>query len=56
MSEEMEHLFSELFEAAGAGRRLGERTAELAGQTQTRWQTLWTVAVSPMTVLDGTSK
>ena len=46
----MEHLFAELFEAAGAGRRLGEKTAALAGQTQTRWQTLWTVAGSPMTV------
>lgn len=46
----METLYSELFEAAGAGRQLGERTAGLAGQTQARWQTLWTMDVAPMTV------
>jgi len=46
----MEHLFSELFEAAGAGRRLGERIASRAGQTQARWQTLWTLDVTPLTV------
>jgi DNA-binding MarR family transcriptional regulator len=50
MSEEMESLYSELFAAAGAGRRLGEKTAALAGQTQTRWQTLWTMGAFPMTV------
>jgi DNA-binding MarR family transcriptional regulator len=50
MSEEMENLYSELFEAAGAGRRIGESYAARAGQTQARWQTLWTMDVSPMTV------
>lgn len=50
MSEEMESLYSELFEAAGAGRRLGENYAALAGQTQARWQTLWTMDIAPMTV------
>ncbi|MGW8813432.1 MarR family winged helix-turn-helix transcriptional regulator [Gordonia terrae] len=43
-------LYSELYEAAGAGRRLGEEIAALAGQTQARWQTLWTIGASPMTV------
>jgi DNA-binding MarR family transcriptional regulator len=50
MSEEMETLFSELFEAAGVGRRIGEEIAALAGQTQARWQTLWTLGVAPLTV------
>jgi len=50
MPEEMENLYSELFEAAGAGRRIGENYAARAGQTQARWQTLWTMDVSPMTV------
>ncbi|RPA12494.1 MarR family winged helix-turn-helix transcriptional regulator [Gordonia sp. OPL2] len=43
-------LFSELYEAAGAGRRLGEGIAAQAGQTQARWQTLWTIGAGPMTV------
>ena len=46
----MESLYSELFEAAGAGRQLGERTAGLAGQTQSRWQTLWTMDAASLTV------
>lgn len=50
MSEEMENLYSELFEAAGAGRRIGESYAARAGQTQARWQALWTMNVVPMTV------
>lgn len=50
VSKEMETLYSELFEAAGAGRRLGEKTAALAGQTQARWQTLWTMDVAALTV------
>ncbi|AZG46680.1 MarR family winged helix-turn-helix transcriptional regulator [Gordonia insulae] len=45
-----EKLFSELYEAAGAGRRLGEGIAARAGQTQARWQTLWTIGAGPMTV------
>ncbi len=39
----MERLYSELFEAAGAGRRFGELLAGTQGQTQARWQILWTV-------------
>lgn len=50
MSEEMENLHSELFAAAGASRRIGERYAARAGQTQARWQTLWTMNVAAMTV------
>ena len=50
MADEMETLFSELFEAAGAGRRHGERIASLADQTQARWQTLWTIDSMPLTV------
>lgn len=43
MSREMEELYSELFDAAGVGRRAGEEIAALAGQTQARWQTMWTI-------------
>ena len=50
MSQEMEILYSELFEAAAAGRRIGEEYAARAGQTQARWQTLWTIEAGPFTV------
>lgn len=43
MTKEMEQLYSELFDAAGLGRRVGEQIAALAGQTQSRWQTMWTI-------------
>ena len=43
MSKEMEELYSELFDTAGLGRRVGERIASLEGQTQSRWQTMWTI-------------
>ncbi len=43
MSREMEELYSELFDAAGIGRRAGEEIAALEGQTQARWQTMWTI-------------
>jgi len=49
-SEDVEHLYSELFEAASFGRRHGEDIAALVGQTQARWQTLWTLSSSPLTV------
>jgi DNA-binding MarR family transcriptional regulator len=50
MSESMEALFSELFEAAAAGRRMGEEIARTVGQTQARWQTMWTVGAEAFTV------
>lgn len=43
MSTEMEELYAELFDAAGLGRRVGEQIAALEGQTQSRWQTMWTI-------------
>ena len=39
----MESLYAELFEAAVVGRRLGELLAADAGQTQARWQAMWTI-------------
>ncbi|GGF23195.1 hypothetical protein GCM10011399_15980 [Subtercola lobariae] len=48
--KDVEGLYSELFEAASVGRRHGERIAALADQTQSRWQTLWTIDVAPLTV------
>jgi DNA-binding MarR family transcriptional regulator len=44
MAREMEILYSELFEAAGVGRRFGDELAAREGQTQARWQALWTIA------------
>ncbi len=43
MTKEMEELYSELFDTAGLGRRVGEQIAALEGQTQARWQTMWTI-------------
>lgn len=47
---EMELLYSDLFEAASVGRRVGETIAGAAGQTQARWQTLWTIGDRPLSV------
>jgi DNA-binding MarR family transcriptional regulator len=47
MAREMEQLYAELFEAAGVGRRFGEGLAARQGQTQARWQTMWTIAQEP---------
>ena len=49
-AEDVEHLYSELFEAASVGRQHGEGIAALVGQTQSRWQTLWTIGAAPLTV------
>ena len=43
MTREMEALYADLFEAAGLGRRIGEKIAATEGQTQARWQTMWTI-------------
>lgn len=50
MARDVEVLFSELFEAAGVGRRWGEEMAGLEGQTQARWQALWTAASGSFSV------
>jgi DNA-binding MarR family transcriptional regulator len=55
MSEEaveqaVEHLFSELFAAAGEGRRWGDQLTARDGQTQARWQLMWTAAAGSWTV------
>jgi len=47
MAVEMEQLYAELFEAAGVGRRFGEALAARQGQTQARWQAMWTIAQEP---------
>lgn len=46
----MEALHAKLFEAAGISRRWGETLAGQAGQTQARWQTMWTAESGPFTV------
>ncbi|MEU9131467.1 MarR family winged helix-turn-helix transcriptional regulator [Kitasatospora sp. NPDC048540] len=43
-------LVADVFEAAGALRRLGERTARAAGLTQARWQVLSVASATPVTV------
>ncbi len=43
MTKEVEELYAELFDTAGVGRRVGQQIASLEGQTQARWQTLWTI-------------
>ncbi len=50
MADEMALLVADVLEAAGALRRLGERTAQSAGLTQARWQVLSVVAEDPLTV------
>lgn len=50
MSDEMALLVADVFEAAGALRRMGERTAQLEGLTQARWQVLSVVSETPLTV------
>ncbi|MEE4418513.1 MULTISPECIES: MarR family winged helix-turn-helix transcriptional regulator [Streptomyces] len=50
MSDEMALLVADVFEAAGALRRLGERTAQAEGLTQARWQVLSVASDAPMTV------
>jgi DNA-binding MarR family transcriptional regulator len=50
MIEDVQTLFAELFEASAVGRRAGEEIAGVVGQTQARWQTLWTIGDVPLTV------
>lgn len=50
MSDEMALLVADVFEAAGALRRLGEHTAQLEGLTQARWQVLSVVSETALTV------
>ncbi|MEU6279615.1 MarR family winged helix-turn-helix transcriptional regulator [Streptomyces sp. NPDC047028] len=50
MPDEAALLIADVFEAAGALRRLGERTANAEGLTQARWQVLSVASGSPLTV------
>ncbi|WP_330461448.1 MarR family transcriptional regulator [Streptomyces sp. NBC_00820] len=50
MRDEAALLVADVFEAAGALRRLGERTAGAEGLTQARWQVLSVVSEDPLTV------
>lgn len=50
MSDEMALLVADVFEAAGALRRLGEHTAQAEGLTQARWQVLSVVSETALTV------
>jgi DNA-binding MarR family transcriptional regulator len=43
-NEQMQRLAADLFEVAGAMRRDGEAIARTVGQTQARWQVMWTAA------------
>ncbi|WP_328400942.1 MarR family transcriptional regulator [Streptomyces sp. NBC_00390] len=48
--DEMALLVADVFEAAGALRRLGERTAQTEGLTQARWQVLSVISEEALTV------
>jgi DNA-binding MarR family transcriptional regulator len=48
--EEFALLVADVFEAAGALRRSGQRIARQVGQTQSRWQTLSAASVPDQTV------
>ena len=50
MPDEIALLIADVFEAAGALRRLGEETAGAEGLTQARWQLLSAVSEGPLTV------
>ncbi|MET7288056.1 MarR family winged helix-turn-helix transcriptional regulator [Streptomyces sp. NPDC005573] len=50
MRDEAALLVADVFEAAGALRRLGERTAGAEGLTQARWQVLSVASDNPLTV------
>lgn len=49
-ANEVRLLIADLFEAAGAVRRHGDRIASLAGQTQARWQLLSVLSEGDWTV------
>lgn len=49
-SLEMQFLVADVFELAAALRRNGETIAKLAGQTQARWQVMWTAASGQLSV------
>ncbi|MEU6557658.1 MarR family winged helix-turn-helix transcriptional regulator [Streptomyces sp. NPDC046915] len=50
MPDETALLIADIFEAAGALRRLGEQTAAAEGLTQARWQVLSVACEDPLTV------
>ncbi|MEV6840124.1 MarR family transcriptional regulator [Streptomyces sp. NPDC051133] len=50
MPDEAALLIADVFEAAGALRRLGEQTAAAEGLTQARWQVLSAASEDPLTV------
>ena len=50
MPDEAALLIADVFEAAGALRRLGEQTAAAEGLTQARWQVLSVASEDPLTV------
>ncbi|MFE6176307.1 MarR family winged helix-turn-helix transcriptional regulator [Streptomyces sp. NPDC056464] len=50
MPDETALLIADVLEAAGALRRLGERTADAEGLTQARWQVLSVASEDPLTI------
>jgi DNA-binding MarR family transcriptional regulator len=50
VSDEVALLVADVFEAAGALRRLGEHTAQAEGLTQARWQVLSVASETALTV------
>jgi DNA-binding MarR family transcriptional regulator len=50
IEQEMQHMYADIFEAAAVGRHQGDDMAGSVGQTQARWQTMWTIASGQLTV------
>lgn len=43
-------MYADIFEAAAVSRHQGDEMAGSVGQTQARWQTMWTIASGQLTV------
>jgi DNA-binding MarR family transcriptional regulator len=50
IEQEMQHMYADLFEAAAVSRHQGDEMAGSVGQTQARWQTMWTIESGRLTV------
>jgi DNA-binding MarR family transcriptional regulator len=50
IEQEMQHMYADIFEAAAVSRHQGDEMAGSVGQTQARWQTMWTIESGRFTV------
>jgi DNA-binding MarR family transcriptional regulator len=50
IEQEMQQMYADIFEAAAVSRHQGDEMAGGVGQSQARWQTMWTIASGQLTV------